>query len=77
MIADKHLASEVSERVLEANRLLNDVVALVHTRGTSDESDAFRLAIGNVLGELLLGVVNPLYRRHPDLKPPGLFVPGA
>jgi hypothetical protein len=77
MIADQQLAAEVGERVLEVNRLLNETASLVQSRGTNEEAAAFRLAIGRVLGELLFDVVNPLYQQHPELKQPGLFVPGT
>lgn len=69
----KDVAAEVSVRVLEVNRLLNEAAAIVHARSSSKESSMFRQAIGQVLGELLLGVVNPLYQHHPELKPPELL----
>jgi len=31
-----------------------------------------RLAAAKVMGEMLLEVMNPLYREHPELKPEGL-----
>lgn len=77
MISDKSLASKVSELILEANRILNDAVLLVDENGSAEELKEFKLAIGQVSGELLLSVVNPLYRKHPELKPPELFVPGC
>lgn len=76
MISDRNVAAEVSKCLLEANRLLNQAVAVANAGSSMEEFSAFRLAIGKVLGELLVEVVNPLYRQHPDLKPPELFVPG-
>lgn len=77
MISDNNLASKVSELILDANRILNDAVSLVVENGSVDEAKEFRLAVGQVSGELLLGILNPLYRKHPELTPPGLFVPGS
>jgi hypothetical protein len=75
MITDKQTASEIGNRVLEVNRLLNEAVSIAHARCPTAEFSAFRLAVGQVLGELLLTIVNPLYQEHPDIKPEGLFVP--
>jgi hypothetical protein len=37
-----------------------------------EESRAYRFAVGNILGEVLVEVLNPLYAKHPTLRPPGL-----
>ncbi len=76
MIADHEVASEVSWRVLEVNRLLSEAVLLVCERCSEAERFQFKRAVGNVLGALLLDVVNPLYQAHPQLAPAGLYVPG-
>lgn len=75
MIADKLLAQMVSKRILDANRLLNEAMSLVAESASIDETRDFRLAIGQVSGELLLMIANPLYREHPELKPQELFIP--
>jgi hypothetical protein len=72
MISDEALASEVSERILEINRLLNDLARVVVERAPGEEARRFKHAVGTVSGELLLAIANPLYRQHPALKPPGL-----
>lgn len=74
MITNQQVAGQVSQRVLEVNRLLNDALLVVSEKCPEEEASAFRLAIGQVLGELLLAVINPLYRQHPALKPDGLDV---
>ncbi|HRD73790.1 MAG TPA: hypothetical protein PK027_10870 [Aquimonas sp.] len=76
MITDHEIASEVSRRVLEVNRLLNEAVSLVQERCPEAETSEFKQAVGSVLGALLLDVVNPLYRVHPQLAPPELYLPG-
>jgi hypothetical protein len=72
MIADKQLAADISERVLRVNDLLNEMANLVQKNGEESELRPFCFAIAKVSGELLLEVANPLYRAHPDLKPPGM-----
>ncbi|MBP3984281.1 hypothetical protein J5837_07550 [Pseudoxanthomonas helianthi] len=72
MISDKVLAEKISVRVLEVNRLLNEAVVLVAEEGSVDEMEEFRMAVGRVLGELILLIANPIYRKHPELQPEGL-----
>jgi hypothetical protein len=70
MISNKQLAAEISERVLRVNGLLNEMANLVQKQGEETELRPFCFAIAKVSGELLLEVANPLYREHPELKPP-------
>lgn len=70
MIQDPKVAEEVNKKVLEINRLLNELVAYVNQNSPPEEEKRFRHAVGSVLGELLLEIVNPLYCQHPELKPP-------
>jgi hypothetical protein len=77
MISNKQIASEVSGRILEVNRLLNEVVALAQGGCSPEELSALKLAVGRVLGELLVEMANPLYQAHPGLKPNGLDVPNT
>lgn len=72
MITDKDLAREVSDRILEVNRILNEMALLVTKSDRPDEAKQFRLAVGQVSAELLFEIANPLYQAHPDLKPIGM-----
>jgi hypothetical protein len=72
MISDKQLAADISERILRVNDLLNEMTNLVQKHGKEDELRPFCFAIAKVSGELLLEVANPLYREHPELRPPGM-----
>lgn len=72
MITDEELARVVSERIIEINRLLNDLVRVVVAKVPENEEKRFKHAVGAVSGELLLAIANPLYRQHPTLKPPEL-----
>jgi hypothetical protein len=45
--------------------------SLLQTQGrcSEEEFSRYRRAVGAILGEILLEVMNPLYARHPNLKP--------
>jgi hypothetical protein len=74
MIANEQVAADVGTRTLEASRLLNEALLIVHNKCPEAEFLALRFVIGGVLGEMLLSVLNPLYRQHPGLKPEGLEI---
>lgn len=69
MIERKEVAKEISDLMLEMGRKLDASVALVQERCGAREFDAYRRAVGRIMGEMLLQVMNPLYQRHPELKP--------
>ena len=73
MIRDKEVASRVSNLMLEFSEKLNDSVALSKERCSDAEFKAYRAVVGRLMGEMLLGVMNPLYQEHPDLKPKELL----
>ena len=72
MINDESVAKQISDLMLEYGARLDASVALVRGRCTEDEFRAYRSAVGEVMGAMLLEIMNPLYARHPALKPDGL-----
>jgi hypothetical protein len=72
VIKDKLIAEGVSKLMLEFGGRLDDSIATVRHGCSDAEFRAYRLAVGKVLGEMLLEIMNPIYREHPDLKPIGL-----
>jgi hypothetical protein len=68
MIEDRDVAAEISKLMLETGSKLDASVALVQQRCSQAEFAAYRSAIGNIMGDLL-DIMNPLYLKHPDLKP--------
>lgn len=72
MIKDPVIAQEISGLMLEFSERLDKSIATVPEHCSSDEFRIYRRAVGHVLGEMLLQVLNPLYVQHPNLKPPGL-----
>ena len=69
MISDRAVAEQVSRLMLNLGRELNDSVKLVQDSCSPEELNAYRSAVGKVMGEVLLAVLNPLYAAHPELKP--------
>ena len=72
MINDKEIAREIVRVMLDAGARIDETVALVQERGTPDELAKYRQAAGVVMSDLLFEVMNPIFERHPDLRPPQL-----
>ena len=72
MIKDKSVAQQISELMLEYSERINESIRLVQEKCSPEEFKTYRLAAAKVMGEMLLEVMNPLYREHPELKPEGL-----
>lgn len=73
MITDPLIAKHVSDLMLEIGDRLNESIAEMETACPPDEFAVYRRAAGAVMTEILLQVLNPLYRAHPSLRPPGLI----
>jgi hypothetical protein len=75
MIENVDIAKKISDLMLEYGARLDQSVALVSDRCNAEELRAYRRAVGKILGEMLLEVMNPIYARHPILKPKDLYMP--
>ena len=71
MISDPKVAEQISTLMLEISGRLDSSVAVVNKTSTAEEAAVYRRAVGKVLGEILLEVLNPLYAKHSSLKPAG------
>ncbi len=69
MIRDARIAKEVSDLMIEFSGGLDRSIATVRDQCSPEEFAAYRRAVGRVMGEMLLEVLNPLYSEHPALKP--------
>jgi hypothetical protein len=72
MIRDVHVAQQISGLMIEFQGRLNNSIFVVEEKCSSLEFKAYRLAVGKIMAEMLLEVMNPLYAEHPSLKPPEL-----
>jgi hypothetical protein len=72
VIDNEEIARQISELMLDCGARLDESVALVQNECTPEELHTYRRAVGKIMGEVLLEVLNPLYAKHPTLKPPEL-----
>jgi hypothetical protein len=70
MISDPEIAKQVSRLMLDLFRQVDESLANVRERCPSDEVRAYQTATGRVAGAIVMDVLEPLYRVHPELKPP-------
>ncbi len=66
---NKQVASEVVDLMIELGDKLNHSVSLVQSSCTENEFTVYRRAVANIMGSILLDVMNPIIDEHPDLKP--------
>lgn len=71
MISNPLIATQISNVMLEISKKIDESIAFVQTNCPDSEFQEYRRAAGRVLGEALLEILNPLYKRHNFLKPPG------
>jgi hypothetical protein len=71
MIEDTRTAKQISELMLDISGRLEESIIQVKQTCTTAEFEEYRRTVGRILGQVLLGVLNPLYLEHPSLKPPG------
>ena len=71
LIESKFIAKQISELMQDCTDRLDGSVALVRDKCSAEELHIYRRAVGRVMAEILLEVLNPLYAKHPALKPPG------
>jgi hypothetical protein len=69
VITNPDTAKHVSELMLDIGARLDESVALVMDQSPAEEFTLYRRAVGHIMAEILLEVLNPLYLEHPGLKP--------
>jgi hypothetical protein len=72
VISDPAIANQISSMMLRVCEQLDESVLNAQGVLPDDEFRAYRRAVGAVMGEVLLTVLNPIFSKHPSLKPPGL-----
>ena len=72
MIDDLETAKYVSQFFLSMNDQLDESIRVVE-RGTSPaEYRAYKKGIGHIMYEVFDKILEPLYSRHPSIRPPEL-----
>lgn len=72
MVNDKDTAILISDLMLRFGKELDESVAVVQSRCDEDEFNVYRETVGFIMGEMLIKIMNPLYEKHPEIKPKGL-----
>jgi len=75
MIKNRRVAEQISKLMLETGAGIDDSIGLVKDQCTEKEFQSYRKAAGRVMGEILLEILNPIFKEHPELKPKELYVP--
>ena len=71
MITDAKTAKMVSDLILQTCDQLIASTESVKAACSPEEALEFKRAIGRIVYEIHEAVSQPLYDRHPELKPPG------
>lgn len=65
----EEIASTIRDKLLEASRLLNESILVVQDGCTEDQFVKFRSAVGNIMGEIYIDILAPLYKEYPSIMP--------
>ncbi len=69
MISDPDAARRVSARMLKIGAKLDASIADVQASCPLPEFERYRREVGQIMGRMLLDIMNPLYDQHPEIKP--------
>jgi hypothetical protein len=69
LFEDKAVARTISDLMLDMGRKLNVSLAQVQENCSAPEFERYRKIVGQVMGEMLIEVRNPIHSRHPELRP--------
>jgi len=72
LIANAKTAEYVSKLLLDINGQLNESVATIEHDCSPDEFTAYRRCVGRLINSIFEDILEPIYVRHPTLKPPEL-----
>lgn len=73
MINDKAVAAEISQLMMDMSRQLNASLIEVQERCSEAEFIAYRQVVGQLMGDMYVDVMRPIYAVHPELTPEGLL----
>jgi hypothetical protein len=71
MMKDPHVATQISELMLEISDRISQSVASTKSECAAEEHAAYQRAASRVLATLQQEVLSPLYAEHPSLRPAG------
>lgn len=65
----REVAEIINQLMLDYGKKLDDSVRLVMETCDQAEFEAYRNAVGQIMGTMLVDIMSPIYREHPELKP--------
>ena len=68
----KETAKQVVSILLESSSKLEESLRLVASEGNADDTAYYRKIVAIIMGEMFVELMRPIFKEHPDLKPPGL-----
>ncbi|MBL8704868.1 MAG: hypothetical protein JNM30_08505 [Rhodospirillales bacterium] len=72
MLRDQKLAATILRALVGTGASLDRSIAIVKAKGSAGEFNAYRAAVGQVMGELWTRAMAPLLLSHPHLTPKAL-----
>ena len=76
LLRDRKLATTVLRTLFDIGGSLDRSIAVVKAKGSTAEFNAYRAAVGQVMGELWVRTMAPLLQAHPSLAPKALHAEG-
>lgn len=70
MIENVELASDVSQLLQRTFDSLGESILRVNAGCGEAEASLYREKIGDIFYVIVFGLLEPLYKKHPQLKPP-------
>ena len=70
MIENAELASDVSQLLQRTFDSLGESIVRVNALCGEAEASLYREKIGDIFYVIVFGILEPLYEKHPQLKPP-------
>jgi hypothetical protein len=69
MIENAELAADVSQLLQRTFDSLGESILRVNAGCSEAEASLYREKIGNIFYVIMFGILEPLYEKHPQLKP--------
>ncbi|GEM_PF-217208 len=69
MIKDKEVAVPLDKLMKEITKEINESIILVQEQCSEEEFKTYRRAAAQVMGDIFLDIMNPIYNLHPDIIP--------
>ncbi len=70
MIENAKLAADVSQLLQKTFDSLGESILRVNAGCSEAEASSYREKIGDIFYVIVFGILEPLYEKHPQLKPP-------